>query len=314
MTDTTPVVGLAIDPDEVADWLPELTRALASLPVRFDPEAAPGDVTYLVYNIDSGLTDFAAYPQLRVILNTWAGVEAVVGKVHWPAHVSLCRMVEPGLTDGMVEYFTGHVMRYHLDIDRFQADSAAGRWEKWWPPLAHERTVGILGLGALGAATGKALTGLGFRVAGWSRTPKDLPGIHCHHGAAGLEALLAEAEILCVILPLTAETENVLDARAFARMPKGARIINAGRGPLIDDAALLDALASGKIDHATLDVFRREPLPAGDPFWSHPKVTVTPHIAAVTRPATGAQAIADQISRHLAGDAVQHIVDVSRGY
>ena len=156
--------------------------------------------------------------------------------------------------------------------------------------------------------------GLGFRLAGWSRTPRSLPGIDCHHGPAGLPAVLAQAEILILILPLTQATENVLDATALAQLPQGACIVNAGRGGLIDDAALLAALDSGQVGHATLDVFRTEPLPAENPYWRHPKVTVTPHIAAETRPETAARTIAEQIARDLAGEPLKHVVDPVRGY
>lgn len=314
MTERRAVVGLAIDAAETEEWTAALQAALAPLPVDFRPDAAAGEVDYLVYNIDSGVRDFAPYTRLKAILNTWAGVEKVVGHLDWPAHVPFTRMVEPGLTEGMVEFFVGHVMRYHLDIDRALTDSASGRWQQWTPPLARERTVGILGLGTLGQATAAALNGLGFRVMGWSRTAKEIPGTACHHGDAGLEVVLAEATILCVILPATPATENILNARTLALMPKGACIINAGRGPLIDDGALLAALASGHIAHATLDVFRTEPLPAGDPYWQNPKVTVTPHIAAATRASTAAEAIADQIARHLAGQPLLHVVDTARGY
>ncbi len=155
---------------------------------------------------------------------------------------------------------------------------------------------------------------MGFRVTGWARSAKDIPGVTCHHGADGLAALLATAEILVVILPLTPDTTDILNAETLAQLPQGAVIINAGRGPLINDDALLAALASGQVRHATLDVFREEPLPEAHSYWRHPNVTVTPHIAAVTRARTACQAIAEQIRRDLAGQALCHIVDPIRGY
>jgi glyoxylate/hydroxypyruvate reductase A len=317
MSETTRRVRVALEPEETEEWTAALEVALteADLPVEIaGPDVPEAEIDYLVYNIDSGLTDFTPYTKLRAILNTWAGVESVVGKLDWPAHVPFCRMVEPGLTEGMVEYFTGHAMRYHLDIDRFQADSAAARWQKWSPPLASDRVVGVLGLGALGAATAEMLRSVGFQVTGWSRTPKDLQGVDCRAGSDGLRAVLAKSEILVVILPLTAETTNILNAETLAQLPAGACIINAGRGPLIDDDALLAALASDHIRHATLDVFREEPLPEAHPYWRHPKVTVTPHIAAITRARTATQVIAEQIARDLAGKPLCHIVDPERGY
>ena len=317
MTDRPRTIQVRLAEKEMEEWTTALAAAVAASGRKLEilaPDAPPAEVDYLVYNIDSGLTDFAPFTRLRAILNTWAGVEGVVGRVTWPAHIPFCRMVEPGLTEGMVEYLAGHAMRHHLDIDRAIADSAAGRWQKWAPPLARDRGIGILGLGALGAATAETLRHLGFPVSGWSRGPKDLPGIACHHGPDGLEAVLRTSEILLVILPLTPATENLLDARTLARLPRGGAIVNAGRGPLIDDDALLAALASGHLRHATLDVFRQEPLPGDHPFWRNPKVTVTPHIAAITRAKTATEAILEQICRDLDGETLLHIVDPARGY
>ena len=316
MSEETRVIGLSVDPAEVPEWTDELQKAIAArdLPVRLQPDAAPKDVDYLVYNIDGGLTEFSAYPRLKVILNTWAGVEAVVGKVQWPEHVPFCRMAEDGMTDGMSDYFTGHAMRYILDIDRAIAQSADGVWQKYTPRLARQTTVGILGLGVLGQATATKLTALGFAVHGWSRSQKALDGVTCHSGAEGLREILSKAEILILILPLTDQTRHVLNTQNLALLPKGACVINAGRGPLIDDEALLAALASGHVRHATLDVFAVEPLPQDHAYWRHPGVTVTPHIAAETRFDTAAASIMDQIARHLDGKPLLQVVDPSRGY
>ena len=316
MSEETRVIGLSVDPAEVPEWTDELQKAIAArdLPVRLQSDAAPEDVDYLVYNIDGGLTEFSAYPRLKVILNTWAGVEAVVGKVQWPEHVPFCRMAEDGMTDGMSDYFTGHAMRYILDIDRAIAQSADGVWQKYTPRLARQTTVGILGLGVLGQATAAKLTALGFAMHGWSRSQKALDGVTCHSGAEGLREILSKAEILILILPLTDQTRHVLNTENLALLPKGACVINAGRGPLIDDEALLAALASGHVRHATLDVFAVEPLPQDHAYWRHPGVTVTPHIAAETRFDTAAASIMDQIARHLDGKPLLQVVDPSRGY
>lgn len=311
----TRLIQISLIPEQVGPWTAALREAIRDLDVEIAPDGTPpGDIDYLVYNIDSGLTDFTPFTRLRAILNTWAGVEAIVGRLSWPDHVPFSRMVEPGLTLGMTEYLVAHTMRHHIDIDRAIRQSAEGVWQKWLPPLARDRTVGILGLGALGQAAAAALGGLGFRLAGWSRTPRELPGVDCHHGADGLAPVLKQSEILILILPLTPATDCVLNAETLGLLPRGAAIINAGRGPLIDDDALLAALASGQVGHATLDVFRQEPLPPDHPFWRHPKVTITPHIAAETRPETAAQAIADQIARDLRGEPLNHVVDPLRGY
>lgn len=311
----TRLIEISLAPDQIAPWTEALRDAIRGMDVAIAPKGTPPEqIDYLVYNIDSGLTDFTPYTRLRAILNSWAGVEAVVATLTWPAHVPFCRMVEPGLTLGMTDYLVAHTLRYHIDIDRAIRQSAEGVWQKWLPPLARERTVGILGLGALGRTTAAALSGLGFQLVGWTRSQRDIPGIRCHAGSTGLDAVLASSEILIVILPLTSQTETVLNAETLARLPRGARIINAGRGALIDDQALLAALATGQVGHATLDVFREEPLPAEHPFWRHDGITITPHIAAETRAVTAAQAIAGQIARDLAGQPLLHVVDPARGY
>lgn len=286
-----------------------LPRALAEagIDARLVTEAAPEAVDYIVYAPSSPLQDFTPYTRAKAVLNLWAGVERIVGN---PTLTQpLCRMVDPGLTEGMVEWVTGHTLRHHLGMDRHIVNPGHV-WDPTCPPLARERGVTILGMGALGAACAAALRGLNFPVTGWSRTAK--PG--CLHGEAGLREALARAEILVTLLPKTPETENLLNARTLAMLPKGAVILNPGRGALIDDAALLAALDAGQVGHATLDVFRVEPLPGDHPFWSHPRVTVTPHIAADTRASTAAHVVAENIRRGEAGEPFLHLVDRARGY
>jgi glyoxylate/hydroxypyruvate reductase A len=311
-----PVVMLAVKPAIEAEWREALAAASASdgpeIDLRLPGEAAPKAVDVLVYAFNGAVQDFRPFTGLKAILNIWAGVEKVLAIPTLPADVPLCRMVEPGLTWGMTDYVVGHVMRHHIGIDA--ALKGPGVWFDSYPPLARDRRVGVLGLGELGGDAARALAGLRFDVAGWSRTPKDIPGVLCLHGREGFETILARSEILVCLLPRTPATESLLDADAFARMPCGAVIVNAGRGELIDDAALLAALDTGQVGHATLDVFREEPLPAGHPFLGHPQVTVTPHIASATRPETAAPAILAQIGRALRGEPLLHVVDRSRGY
>ncbi|WP_374645855.1 2-hydroxyacid dehydrogenase [Tabrizicola sp.] len=286
-----------------------LPRALAEagIDARLVTEAAPEAVDYIVYAPSSPLQDFTPYRRAKAVLNLWAGVERIVGN---PTLTQpLCRMVDPGLTEGMVEWVTGHTLRHHLGMDRHIVNPGHV-WDPACPPLARERGVTILGMGALGAACAAALRVLNFPVTGWSRTAK--PG--CLHGEAGLHEALARAEILVTLLPKTPETENLLNARTLAMLPRGAVILNPGRGALIDDAALIAALDAGQVGHATLDVFRIEPLPHDHPFWSHPAVTVTPHIAADTRASTAAHVIAENIRRGEAGEPFLHLVDRARGY
>jgi glyoxylate/hydroxypyruvate reductase A len=288
--------------------LAEVGLGHASLTTDADPEA----VDYVVYAPNSGLTDFTPYTRLKAVLNLWAGVEDVVGNP--TLKVPLARMVDAGLTEGMVEWVTGHVLRHHLGMDRY-IHGQDGVWRAGTaPPLARDRTVAMLGLGELGAACAQMLSHLNFRTLGWSRSPKTIAGVETHHGADGLATVLKQAEIAVLLLPDTPATENTLDASRLALMPEGAVILNPGRGPLIDDDALLAALDSGHIGHATLDTFRIEPLPPEHPYWAHPRVTVTPHIASETRAASASRAIAENIRRGEAGEPFLHLVDRERGY
>lgn len=296
-----------------ADYEQPLTAALAEVGVdaRIGTEFPPDAVDYIVYAPDSWLQDFTPYTRAKAVLNLWAGVERAVGNP--TLTMPFARMVDHGLTQGMVEWVTGHALRLHLGMDA-HIHGQDGKWRLAVPPLAQDRPVTILGLGALGTACARALQGLGFPVTGWSRRQKDVPGVVCLHGDDGLRQALTSAQIVVLLLPQTPQTENILNADTLALLPKGAFVLNPGRGPLIDDTALLRALESGHIAHAVLDVFRQEPLPVLHPFWSHARVTVTPHIASATRPATAARVVAENIRRGEAGEPLLHLVDRAAGY
>lgn len=290
---------------------PLLTKGLSGMDVTIATDLPPEQVDYVVFAPNGGLQDFTPFKRLKAVLSLWAGVEKIAGNE--TLTVPLARMVDHGLTQGMTEWVVGHVLRYHLGMDR-HIMVQDGVWAPDPPPLASERTVCVLGLGALGQAAAGALSSLGFNVIGWSRTAKTIPGVNSLHGPDGLRRALAQADIVVLLLPDTPATENTLNAETLALLPKGARIINPGRGGLVDDDALLHALDTGQIAHATLDVFRTEPLPPQHPYWAHPNVTVTPHIASETRPETAAQVICDNIRRNEAGQPLLHLVDRDLGY
>lgn len=281
------------------------------LSVDLRREFAPAEVDYIVYAPNSAVQDFRPYTRCKAVLNLWAGVENVVGNTTLTQ--PLARMVDPGMTQGMVEYVVGHVMRHHLGMD-LHIHGQDGQWRDHVPPLAQERRVTVLGLGELGLACAKSLSSLGFSVTGWSRREKSASGINCLHGDEGLRVALTQADILVLLLPKTPATENLLDAQRLSWMPHGAAVVNPGRGQLIDDAAFLAALDSGQISHATLDVFRVEPLPEEHPYWAHSKVTVTPHIASETRASTASRVIAENILRGETGEHFLHLVDRTAGY
>ena len=300
--------------DRWGDYELPLKRAFAEAGlsgVSLVTEAEPSMVNYIVYAPNSTVTDFTPFTRLKAVLNLWAGVEDVVGNP--TLKVPFTRMVDEGLTEGMVEWCVGHVMRHHLEMDR-HIHGQDGIWHGGViPPLARDRTVTVLGLGELGSALCRALLPLNFSVRGWSRNLKDIERVDCFAGD-DLELALDDADIVVLLLPDTPATENTLNEKSIARLAKGAVVINPGRGPLIDDDALLAALDTDHLSHATLDVFRIEPLPPDHPFWAHSKVTVTPHIASETRPVSASRVIAENIRRCEAGEPLLYLVDRTAGY
>lgn len=297
-----------------ADYEDHLHSALAEvgLEARIAPTAAdPSAVDYIIVANGADISDFSPYRNAKAALNLWAGVEKIVGNP--TLTMPLCRLVDPALSSSMREWVVGQVLRHHLGMDRHIVNPDH-LWEQHPQPLASMRPVTILGMGELGQVCAQALTALGFPVTGWSRSLREVAGVRCLSGAAGLEEALSSAEILVTLLPLTEGTTNLLNAARLAMLPQGAFLINPGRGALIDDAALLDALESGQIAHATLDVFRVEPLPVDHPYWAHPRVTVTPHVAAETQPFSAAKVVAENIRRGEAGEDFLYLVDRDRGY
>jgi glyoxylate/hydroxypyruvate reductase A len=292
-----------------------LRRALseAGVVARVDADGiGPGDADYVVIAPGGPVSDFRPFTRAKALLNLWAGVEKLVGNrtITQP----LLRMVNSELTEGMVEYVVGHVLRHHLGMDRHILGQD-GLWRNGvQTPYARTRTVAMLGLGVLGAASARMLRELNFRVVGWSASAKRLEGIESHTGEDGLRRVLGQADFVVLLLPLTGETRDILNARSLGWLKPGAVIVNPGRGALIDDDALLAALDAGRVGYATLDVFRIEPLPPEHRYWTHPKVTVTPHIAADTRADSAARVLAENIRRGEAGEPFLFQVDRSRGY
>ena len=271
----------------------------------------PSEVDYIIYAPTSSLQDFSPYTKLKAVLNLWAGVEGVTNNK--TLNVPLARMVDSGLTDGMVEWVTGHTLRHHLGIDK-HIHGQDGIWRSYVPPLAKDRIITILGLGTLGTACGIALERLGFNVRGWSRREKRVDGILCFYGDDQIDSSLLDADIVVLLLPDTPLTQNILNQHTLNLLKRGAFVLNPGRRRLIDDDALMAALETGQIEHATLDVFRIEPLPKNHQYWSNNKVTVIPHKASETRPKTASQVIAMNIERAENGQELLYLVDRENGY
>lgn len=281
------------------------------LPYNLKTEIAPDLVDYIIYAPNADVSDFRAFTRCKAVLNLWAGVEDIAPNT--TLTIPLARMVDHGLTHGMTEWVLGHIMRYHLGMDRHILGQN-GVWAPHIPPLAEGRIITVLGLGELGSNCAEMLAMLGFEVRGWSRREKKVKGVKCFAGKTGFKAALSGADFVVLLLPYTEETENTLNRDSLSLLNNGAFVINPGRGPLIDDDALLEALDNGQIAHATLDVFRIEPLPKDHPYWTHDQVTVTPHIAAATRPECAAPVIVENIRRGEAGEPFLHLVDRQSGY
>jgi glyoxylate/hydroxypyruvate reductase A len=295
-------------------WAVELAKHLPDIDIRIWPDL--GDAREieeaLAWHPPPGV--LATLPNLAVIAALGAGVDHLFADPAFPVEVPVVRLVDPYMTAAMSEYVQFQVLRLHRqDLDYLEQQREA-MWRERPQPNASERRVGILGLGALGSDAAFRLSVTGFDVAGWSRRPRKLPGIHCHSGADGLTALLRRSEILVCLLPLTPETAGILDRRLFAALPRGAAIVNCGRGGHLVEADLLPALDSGQLSAAVLDVFREEPLPPAHPFWRHPRIVVTPHAAAATHAPTAAAIIAENLKRRRAGRPLVNRVDPRQYY
>lgn len=263
---------------------------------------------------------FAGLPHLEAIFSLGAGVDHLFRDRRLPEGVPIVRVVDPDLTTRMSEYVVMHCL---MALRRVRVYDGFQRERKWIDlrdqPQASDIQVGLLGMGVLGQDAAAKLRAMGFRVAGWSRRPKDVAGIAMHHGAEGLDAIVAACDILVAMMPLTPDTTGILNAGLFARMPKaeaigGPVLINVGRGGLQVEADILAALEAGTLGAAVLDVFETEPLPEDSPLWSHPNVTVTPHNSAISSPPAIAAYVARQIAAHEAGEPLANIVDPQHGY
>ena len=252
-------------------------------------------------------------PNLKVLFSSGAGVDHLdLSAV--PEHVRVVRMVEAGIVNGMIEYVTLSVLALHRNLLDYLRQQANAVWQEIEVVPASTRNVGVMGMGVLGKAVLERLGAFGYRRYGWSRTHKDTPGVSTYSGAENLERFLGHCDILICLLPLTIDTRGILDRRLFSALPRGAALINVGRGGHLDQQALLDALNSGHLSQAILDVCEPEPLPASHPFWQHPRILLTPHVASMTQPETAAFVLLENLRRHQRGEPLRDAIDRRKGY
>jgi glyoxylate/hydroxypyruvate reductase len=295
-------------------------RALAPQhDIRVWPDAVgdPAGIRYAcVWKPPAGL--LAGFPNLKAIFSLGAGADDLLADAELP-DVPVVRIVDPDLTMRMTEYVVLHVLMCHRRQRLYDAQQRERVWHEHGQPVASEVVVGVMGLGVLGTSAAHALQRIGFKVAGWSRTPKTLPGIETFHGVEGLEPFLRQSEILVCLLPATPATRGIVNLDLIRKLRKhgalqGAYLINAGRGSLQVDADILVALDEGVLAGAVLDVFPTEPLPVESPLWGHPRVTITPHNAAQAVPQTLAMSVLQQIDRMELGQPPENTIDRVTGY
>jgi len=312
-------LALVITGWDAAPWERRFRAAAPGRDIRVWPDRLgdPADIAYAATWLPPAGA-FGALKNLRAIFSLGAGVDGVLADRALPP-VPIVRVVDPHLMRRMTEYVTLHVLMHHRRQRLYDDQQRRSVWHEHAQPRAGEVNVGLMGLGVLGHDAAEVLVRLGFQVAGWSRSPRQLPGVETFHGAAGLDAFLRRTEILICLLPHTPATEGLLNLTLLRKLKRdgalgGAVLINAGRGKLQVDADILTALDEGALAGATLDVFPAEPLPAASPLWLHPKVTITPHNSAASVPEEVVAYIVRQIERFEAGHALDNVIDRASGY
>ena len=300
--------------DMAAAWNDALSAAMPELEIAVGPVEDRPERAEFMLTFAPAASEVARYPNLRFICSGGAGVDGIMGVPDLPPDIPVVRLVDEVLTRRMTQYIVHAVLWHYRRVADYAAAQARAEWAPIEPEPGDRARVGILGLGALGTDAAEKLLTLGCQVGGWSRRPKTTPGVTCHHGAGGLGAFLAQSDILVCLLPLTPQTTGLVDAAFLAQMPRGAYLINPARGGLVVDDDLLAALESGRLSGAALDVFNEEPLPAAHPYWTHPKVVVTPHMASRTDVVSAAPQITENVRRARAGEPLLNLVDREAGY
>lgn len=302
------------DSDPPEPWRQAFAREFPSMQFRVWPDHGPlEDIRYgLVWRAPAGL--LGRLPNLKAVLVLGAGVDGVLRDPSLPPGVPVLRLLGAGMEAPMAEYAQYAVLHFQRHMDAYPGQQRQGVWKRIPWPLAQDWPIGVMGLGVIGGFVAKRLLSCGYPVAGWTRTPRQLGAVEVYSGMEALPRFLARSRVVINVLPLTPDTVDILDAGAFAAMPRGSYLVNIGRGAHVVDADLISALDSGQLDGAMLDVFREEPLPASHPYWRHPKVIVTPHAAAPTIfPVAQAQVI-ENVRRLERGEAPMGLVDRTRGY
>ncbi|HEX4302645.1 MAG TPA: glyoxylate/hydroxypyruvate reductase A [Rhizomicrobium sp.] len=305
---------LLVPPGWGGMWQDPLSIGGAKVYAHGVDEYDPNEIDYAVsFRPPPGL--LRTLPKLKAVFSLGAGVDGFLLDPDFPKDKPLIRFVDETLSREMAQFAVLHVLTQHRTVDFFGAAQAASKWrQRMLPRRTEDARVGILGLGEIGTVCAERLRDLGFPVSGWSRSRKEVAGVTSFAGADTLEAFLAGCDFLVCVLPLTADTRHILNAKTFAMLPKGAYVINIARGGHVNEADLIAALDSEHLSGATLDVFETEPLPETSPIWKHPRIIATPHVAAITSPAAATNSILSGIAAIERGETPKNVVDMGRGY
>ena len=309
---TFPVVYVNRD-RPLENWQQRLSVISSAIKlVSADDEEAANAEAMIAWDPPDGL--IASLSGLKGVVSLGQGVDHIMDDPTFPRHLTVVRLVDPYMSEAMAEWVLLAILARHRDMEAYQQAKTRHEWIQIKPKIACEHTVAVLGLGAIGGHVAQKISALDFRTLGWSRSPKTIDGVMCLNGREGFSQCLNEADYIVSLLPLTDQTRDLFNDEIFATMKKGAYFINAGRGLQIDENALLNAVETGHLSGACLDVFRTEPLPSNHPLWTHPGITVWPHVSAQTNPPTAAAQVAEAVTAIHEGTRPQNIVDIKRGY
>lgn len=301
------------DPVRGEQWQALFAEQAADIEWRAWPDIGdPRDIRYLAaWQAPDDLDTLL--PNLQVLFALSAGVDQLdLGRL--PASLPVVRLLDPGITQGMCEYASFAVLSLHRDMLRYRQQQIEKHWQAHRLVPAQQRRVGVMGLGLQARQILASLQPYGFALSGWARSQHRIPGVDCFAGAEQLPAFLGQCDILLCALPLTEQTQGILDRQLFQHLPKGAALVNIGRGGHLVEADLLDALASGQLSGAVLDVLQEEPAGPDHPFWHHPQILLTPHIAAMTQPESAFAVLLENIRRHQRGEPMRGQIDRGQGY
>ncbi|WP_419903714.1 2-hydroxyacid dehydrogenase [Kiloniella sp.] len=304
----------SVPSEEETMWLNSLRASLPEEDIVLQDQVRDKEAVDLAIVANPPQGVLSTLPNLKWIQSLWAGVDALLDDPTLPENSPLVRLIDPTLARSMAESVATYTLMLHRKFPLYVSQQSETNWKQHDMPLAVDRQVGILGLGEMGRASAQLLSQLGFNVRGWSRSLKNVEGVECFSGQQGLSDFLKGLDVVVNLLPLTSETRGILSRSLFEQLPKGAGLLNFGRGGHQVEGDVINALDSGQLSHAVLDVFSQEPLPKDNPLWQHPNITLLPHVAAPTNPGTAVQIVTENVRSFRATEVMPKTVERTAGY